>query len=210
MATCKYVYAVGKYAGKQCDIRPGSGDFCYKHKAIAAKTAARKVATEAIAADPIFGGKQGQVAAAGPKKRFSVFNCTINSQKNYSTMSDEEKTRFRDFVDWLFDPSGSTALKFMTDQKAPPGESGQLLPGRGNIVEAKAEHYFEVGDLGKLHAHGQIQVVHTGHITFHANRVRAAAKKILGYTIHWDCQATSDHARAYSEYMRKKVAAVKI
>lgn len=206
-AYCKYIYSTGKYAGKQCDIRPAggtpqqpAGDYCYKHKVIAAKKANRAKATAAISADPIFSSaaEPAKESETNAKKKFSVFNCTINSQKNYATMSAEDKLKFKRFVDWLFLPSGETALKFMTDAKA---------PDMRNILEAKAEHHFEVGDLGKLHAHGQILVTHTGHITFWANKVREAARKILGYTIHWDCQASSNHVAAYAEYMRKKNSA---
>lgn len=187
---CDYIFQKGKKAGSKCVIKPKSpNSLCWRHIKMAETPAPIDLND-----DPIFGsGSTITKDVVAPKKiNYSIWNITINSNRDYTKMSDIDKERFKSFADYLFTPD--TFRRYITDSK--PGD---------NIIEINVEKYFEVGEsVKRLHLHGQLSTKHRGHLRLEANKIRAVAEKILGYKIHLDSVVTSDHVRAYAEYMKKK------
>jgi len=196
-AHCGYVYKSGRHAGEHCEIRPTNGErFCYKHKKAAEKRSVRVHESDALGSDSVFAapGATREPAKAAPKRRFSNWMITINSNQDYSKMSADEKKLFKDFIDYTFDRNN--IVKFLTDTT-----SGN----HDNIVNLMVEHYFEVGPInGRLHMHGLLSVEHTGNFRLEFNRIRDAARRILGRTIHLSAPVSGDQSKAYAQYAQKK------
>lgn len=189
--SCQHVYARGKRLGQQCTVKPKSGNRCWRHPE-------KKIDSINLDNDPVFSAGGPGTKPKQEKVHHSVWNITINSNKTYESMTESQKSDFKDFADYLFDTT--TTRRFLTDAKA--GD---------NIIELKCEKYFEVGDnQHRLHLHGQIMLTHRGHFRLETNKIREFAHRALGYPIHLNAPVGSDHVRAYSEYMAKKANAEQV
>lgn len=197
MANCAHTYATGKHSGKHCDIIPASGKYCYKHKKMHAKQDERKHAVDAIVNDPVF----SNISTGSKKKlRYSNWYITLNSNQVFENMTTEQKKLFKEFCDYTFSREG--IQHFITDTTANDLSA---------IVKLEISHYYENGGTqGRLHLHALLAVEHTGNLRLQANALRAAAKKILGYTIYFNSNVSTDHAKAYAEYIRKNNSSIKI
>jgi hypothetical protein len=193
--SCHHIYLSGRHKGEQCEIVPESGNYCYKHKRDAHK---RPAGAQAIAEDAVFG--HAGAAPVAKKMRYSNWYITLNSNKDISKMTAADKLRFKQFCDFVFTEDG--IKRFITDSTA---------ADHANIVKLEISHYFEAGDeQGRLHMHGLLAVEHTGNLRLEANRIRAAARAALGYDVYFNSPVSTDHAKAYAEYVKKQAAAVKI
>ena len=88
----------GKNKGP-CTTIPREGNYCHKHKKYAVEKEDKSVQIEG---DPIFETK-AQSEPKKPKMRLSVFNYTVNLNKVYEKLSDEEKAKFKKFIEYVFD-----------------------------------------------------------------------------------------------------------
>ena len=118
------------------------------------------------------------------------------SHTNVLSYVKEEKRKFKDVCDWIFDRD--TIIKhYITDSKSPEDP-------QGNIINVTVEHYFEVGsDQNRLHAHALLKIEHTGRLSLEANGIRAFAKGALGYNVYLSCPVSSDPVGAYENYIKK-------
>ena len=101
---CSYVFVKGKNKGP-CTTIPREGNYCHKHKKYSVEKEDKSVQIEG---DPIF-----EKAIAEPKKpkmRSSVFNYTVNLNKVYEKLSDEEKAKFKKFIDMFSTKKGFSIL----------------------------------------------------------------------------------------------------
>ncbi len=199
MQQCSFVINRGAKKGSQCSKRT-RGQYCYKHSTSVAARGVDKAA--GVANDPIFQGPAAQKAdvAAPEKLKSSVYAITLNSNKPYDSMSDSDKQRFKQFVDWVCDENGGL-YDYISDSTSDDP--------RENIKEVICEHYFESGSkLGLVHAHVYLSLVHTGHMRILLDDLRALAKKVFGEKIFIGVIASSNPDVAYRTYIRKNTGRV--
>jgi hypothetical protein len=198
MSTCEYIYKSGRHAGERCEIRPTNGEkMCYKHKKAAEMKSFRAHTADSLIVDPIFAAPGATRPATPPAKhRYSNWMITINSNVSYDKMSANDKKLFKDFIDFVF--SRDNIEKFLTDSTG---------GGAKNIVKLGVEHYFEVApNNGRLHMHGLLSLEHTGNFRLEFNRIREAARRILGRNIHLSAPVSGDQSKAYAQYAAKKAS----
>lgn len=193
MQQCSFVINRGAKKGTQCSTTT-KGQYCYKHKDSVAARGVDKAA--GVANDPIF-HKPAEVAKEEPtvKLKSSVFAITINSNKAYETMSEADKLKFKQFVDWVCDENGGLYDYIHDSTSDDPRE---------NIKELVCEHYFESGTkLGKVHAHVYLSLVHTGHMRILLDDLRCLALKVFGERIFIGIIPSSSPEVAWRNYIRK-------
>ncbi len=199
--TCNYVIGRGKRKGEMCGKRGhGKGGACTEHR----KALEEGPKKRDIAADNVFGSNKPEVAAEpAPKVKSSVWLVTINSQKDLSNMSTEQKIIFKDFAEWIFDKDRFVSY-YLNDLTSPND------PAK-NIKDLSIAYQFEVGgQQGRLHLHAIVNLKHTGHFKFKANELRSFAKSSLGYNVHLDAPVRSDDVAAMSEYVAKSGTVVNV
>ena len=191
--SCNHTFSKGTKSGQTCKKKPrGGATYCYKHSKTTPDKSER---ANAIKDDPIFNNSKTIVTTAAPKERYSVWLGTINSQLDYSKMTDKQKRDFKDFSDYLL--NRDNLIRYLTDAKSPDDVNQ-------NVRELSVEHYFEVGgSQNRLHLHFQLAITHTGHFSLECNKIREIAKKILGYNIYLNAPVQSDPVRAYAAYIKK-------
>lgn len=187
MSTCKHVGKRGAAAGKACKNKATNGDYCRRHK--------KKVVDTDLTRDEVF-GTAGAPAPATPavKFRFSVWKWTVNTNRDLSKMSVEDKKRFKNAIEHIFGEEG--VARYLVD-------STHEEPTK-NIAELKSQWYFEVGsEQHRLHTHGIVALKHTGNYRMAVENVRAVLNGILGGNVHFTATASGDATRAWEAYMEK-------
>ena len=145
--------------------------------------------------DPVFASAYQMTGHKPQKERSSVWLITINTNKAYSTMTEEDKKKFKRFADYLM--SRSHFLQFLRDATSPTNPAA-------NVDDLQLEHKFEVGTkLDRLHLHGLAKLTHHGFYSLQANAIRDFARKALGYTINLQSPVSSDPTQAWRQYMSK-------
>ena len=134
------------------------------------------------------------------KPRSSVCAVTINLNKPYDGLSADEKARFKQFADYLFDKRN--IVKYLTDQTNPSDP-------KKNIDNLQLDYNFEVGRLhGLLHLHGLIRIQHHGFYRLRLNDIREVARRMFGHAIHLNAPVSGDPIAAWQAYMKKGVHSV--
>src|SRR5678809_1257189 len=125
--TCRYTYWKGPKKGQRCTHRPRGSDYCYHHINTAEAAKARgERRVSALDDDPIFNGAGGAGAAddAAPKprpERTSIYHWTINTNQPDEGMSDDDKKRFKSYIDRLM--NNEKILDYVSDRTAPDGRN---------------------------------------------------------------------------------------
>lgn len=200
---CKWIYNKGKHKDKQCEaVTKSETGFCGRHKARGIKKENKVKGAEKISADSIFSDDAKPPSPNKKKQKSSCWMITINSQKNYDNLSDEDKKLFKKFGDFIMNEE---MLKkyYLSDTTSDDINK--------NITSLKVSHYYEVGDeQNRLHLHGLIQLEHTGYFKLFVNRIREFAKKTLGCNIYLSAPVQSDPIKAYEYYIQKQQNSNKI
>lgn len=186
---CTHILEKGKNKGSRCGKNASPGkEKCYIHSK---PTKDREID---LSNDPIFSQKQEQK----PKKdnsKYSIYHITINTNKNYNTMTPEQKEDFKAYSVYLFGEKGF--LKYIKDLTNPESLN--------NILKTKMEYYFEVGSkLHRLHLHAIVKIKHIGYMKFMANELRENSKNMLGYPIHLNSPVSNDAIKSWEKYIQKK------
>lgn len=185
---CEYITSTGK----TCRLNKQNGTpYCNRH-------IVRKRAQVDLAKDEVFGvpEREKPIEPKKDKISYSSFKITINSQKDFSILSTDQKKLFKTFIEFIF--NNDNISMFLTDQ------SNRDDPMK-NIINIELDHYFEVGDSQhRLHAHGFINLEHKGYYRMDVKSIRELSKEILGYTIHIDNQASGNPIRSWENYIKKK------
>jgi hypothetical protein len=198
MNTCAYHYYKGAKKGTRCTTHT-RGQYCHRHAGCAAATGVDKSA--AVANDPVF-----QAAAPSPKSEeklsSSVYAITINSNTAHDKMSEDDKVKFKHFVDYFCD-QGQGMFDFLEDSTADDPHE--------NIKEIVCEHFYESGSkLGLVHAHVYLSIVHTGHYRILLDDLRALGKQVFGQRIFIGVMASSDPNTAWRNYLRKNTGKIEL
>lgn len=200
MHRCGYLHYKGKNRGKPCE-RMTKEERCHKHKNCSTDKSVNKDGTNRLADDPVF-ADLAPAKNAGPKVKSSVFLVTFNRNKTLESMSDEDKKKFRDYIDFVMSKE-NLLTHYLKDT------NGADL--NAVIRNIDVERSFELShDAGLLHAHVYINIQHNGHLTLNIPDMRALARKIFGENIHINVQATSDPTIGYLNYTRKTGTAVEL
>ena len=189
-AQCSHILTTGKNKGAQCTKNASKGeDKCYVHN----KPSTKKEIN--IKDDPIFNDEPKQTKPKPPKtSKYSIYHMTINSNKDYTKMTDDEKIKFKQYADYLF--KGENILKFVKDLSNPENPA---------IEKTKINYYFEVGDkLHRLHLHALVKIKHNGYMKMEANMLRETSKQMLGYAVHINCPVSSNSEKSWEKYISKK------
>ena len=198
---CAYVFGRGNRRGKRCEVHT-KHKWCTDHKTTAQAKGGTKAA--ALQADPILGSGAGGNAPTTPPEKLnsSVYAITINRNKTLNQLSDGEKRKFREFIEYVCDQEQGLYDYVHDSTTDDPRE---------NIREVICEHFFEAGSLnGLVHAHIYLSIVHTGHIRLLVEDIRALARRVFGESIWVQVSATSDPAVAYRNYIRKGTGKVSL
>lgn len=222
---CDYVYLRGVKRGTQC-VDPGNYDGrCCKHKyknkdnnlplSILKNLSLdddlhddpkirAKENTERLKSDDILGDQiQSQDTHDNQKtSSSSIWNFTINTNTNYDSMTNEDKKRFKRFMNYVFSEEG--ILSFLTDIDNPNDPTANL------DEPVKTDYYYENSSKNLLHSHGIIRLVHHGRYKLRYNDIRDIAKVMFGKAIHFNAQVHSDGPDPWEEYMKKCGIAGKI
>ena len=188
---CKHVRKTGKNPGGQCTRKACDkyNGFCYNHK--------KRVVDTDLTKDEVFGQPAGatpEPKASAEKLRFSVWRWTLNSQQDFTKMSADQKLRFKNLIEHIFE--APDVARYLID-------SNNEDPTK-NLRDIKSEFYFEVGgDQHRLHVHGFISIAHTGHYRLGLERVQGTCARVLGHKIHFTAQAAGDPNKAWEMYIQK-------
>lgn len=195
MNRCAHVIWRGQKKGQQCE-RQTTNQFCYKHRNSIAATGKKEKADQELAADPVFGTDHAPAAPKVSQVKSSVYLVTVNLNQALDKISGEEKQKFKDFIEYIFDKD-TLFSDYLLDSN---GHSPQ------EVVESiDIEYHFEVGgSLGRIHAHAYINLQHRGHFTMNIADIRALGRKVFGGNIHVNVQVTSDPTLGLKNYTRKK------
>ena len=190
---CQHIISIGKNKGNQCTKNGihafGTLKYCKKHYDIHSK----KEDIKDINNDPIFNDK---VDTNEPATRKSIFNITVNTNKVYNSMSDDEKKKFKQVVEYVFHKDN--IIKYLKDMTNP--EDATV-----NLVNLQTDYAFEVGgSLNRLHVHGYVDVTHTGIMQLSTHLLRIDLNKYLDTNVHFNVQAQKSPSRiAYEKYIKK-------
>ena len=183
---CSHVGTRGGNADVQCKNRAKLGDYCVKHK---------KREKANLANDEVLNDKVPKEQNAAPNEKFSVFRFTLNSQKDYTKMTTEEKTTFKNALDFVFNEAD--IVKFLIDRTNPED-------AKKNINKLKIDYYLEVGETqGRLHTHGVIDMTHTGNYQLDIVKIRALFEKLIGKNIYFNASASGNAEAAWNQYITK-------
>lgn len=209
---CQFVMTRGRRKGEICNVGARSVNSkgercCYSHSKVVDNSGIHQMVLD----DPLLNGDNGidhsavsSVASSfggvsGSSSRFSVWLITINSQRDFRTMIDSHRSRFRDWCDFLLSPESLGILEYIEDSR-----SSDLTP-YSNIVSVSSDYYFEAGEAaGKLHCHCVLRMEHNGHMGARPNKLRSVSREVFGYNLHYSMYARSDPAASMSRYIQKK------
>ena len=182
--------------GRTCRLNQKVNGYCNKHK----NTIKAKEGYD-LSKDEVFGNPDKKEPEVKKEKvSYSNFKITINSQKDITKMSKEQKETFKKFIDFIFHDDNLEL--FLIDVSNKDGVFND------NIIDITKDYYFEVGDeQHRLHTHAQLNLKHKGYYKFNISAIREMAKKILGYSLHINVQASSDPVAAWNNYIKKKSTA---
>lgn len=196
---CNYKYLQGKKKDTKCNVKVRDGkEYCSKHKKSVEKNIEIKN-NKSINDDPIFNNNvKIPEDASKQKTKKSIFNITINSNKNYYKMSDDEKLNFKKLIEYLFNPESPAILKYLED-------ATNIDDSNSNLKETITDFKFEVSNSQKLHTHAYLDLTHTGFYKINQQKLREVVNKFLGYTTHINIssQKISSNSNSWSEYMAK-------
>lgn len=131
------------------------------------------------------------------KKRSTDVFITLNLNEKFSSMSQEQKERFRDFAKDLFDKKD--ILLYFEDRDSP----GNPLANMDNV---QIDWKPEVGpQKGRLHLHALVAIEHHGFLTFKANELRDAARNLFGHSVYLQCPVSSNQRVRWENYLNKGV-----
>lgn len=194
MSTCSHVILTGKNKGQLCKNKATQSNYCGAHHKMMNKKVDRKKGSQSLHEDAIFRNPNSETKKPKRKIRYSSFLITVNSQKDFQTMTAEAKKEFKDFVDFVFSPD--EIRNFLTDTTSSDVDK--------NIVKLTIEHHFEIGEKnGRLHMHAILNIEHTGNFRLEANNIRQVAQRILGYKIHLDVRGSGNPTKAMEQYASK-------
>lgn len=151
--------------------------------------------TNLLREDPIFNKLvKHEKTKAKVSERSSVFNFTINSNSSYSKMTNEDKLRFKNFIDYVFDED--RVLDFIYDRESPDNP-------RKNIKRVAIDYYFENSGKNLLHVHGLVRIKHHGFLRTKLTELRAFARKVFGKNVHIDLKGETDFNTSWENYIKK-------
>lgn len=189
--TCKFISTRGETKGNRCNLNPRqNSEFCHKHRNSNAAKGKHIDNDDKLKNDPIFNKKKEKVK----NERTSVWSWTINSNTPYDKMNEEEKQRFKDFIDDTMEKDN--IINYIEDKTSDNPSA--------NIDKIKTDHYFEIGPMnGLLHAHGYTKITHHGFLRLKLNELRSDARAIFGKNIHFHFPVSSDHESLWQSYITK-------
>ena len=196
MTNCNHILSAGKNKGDQCPkngIHEFQGQvYCKKHLDMYKKKDNKNTTLEN---DPIF-NDDIQSEPTQPATRKSIFNITINTNKDYNKMSDQEKLKFKKVVEYLF--HRDNIIKYLKDMSNP---SDPMV----NMVDLQTDYAFEIGGkYNRLHAHGYVDTTHMGMMQINQALVRTVINRYLGSNVHLNISAQKSLSRiSYEKYMNK-------
>ena len=186
-----HVGSRGGNADTRCKNGAKLGDYCVKHK----KREKANLANDEVLNDKV------PKEQTSPNTRYSVWKITLNSQKDYSKMTDADKLQFKNALSFIFNETD--IMKYMTNRTNQDAQK--------NIKKLKIDFYLEVGDKqGRLHAHGRIELEHTGNYTLELQKIKAVISKLLGSGIYFNAVGSGDPQKAWADYMAKGNNAKKV
>lgn len=190
---CQYVFKQGRHKGEQCTNGISKfPKYCAKHHRQLENKASNKDLNRQLAEDPIFKSNEP------PKRKTnkSVFLITINTNKDYTKMSNEQKKLFNDFGTWLFGEDHGIK-HFLIDSTNEDNME--------NIIDYDdMSAKYEVGEeFKKLHFHAMVVIEHTGKYQIDTEALRGVANKIFGYTPYINVRGRPDTQKAIIEYASK-------
>ncbi len=211
---CKFIMTRGRRKGEKCGGGARSTNSkgercCYQHSKAVDNSGIHQLLRDDEVVNPDRGVNPEAVSVraetfggtSGDTSRFSVWLITINSQKDFRTMTDSHRARFRDWCDFLLAPESLGILEYIEDTRSADG-SGRP---HGNIVSVSSDYHFEAGEkAGKLHCHCVLRMEHNGHNQFKPNKLRAVSHEVFGYNLHYSVYARSDPAASMTRYIQKK------
>ena len=183
---CAHAGTRGGNTDVQCKNRAKVGDYCVKHKK-------RKKAN--LANDDVLNDKTPKEQVAAPTTPYSVWKITLNSQKDYTKMTDANKLQFKNALSFIF--NDEDIVKYLTDRTNPKD-------AKKNIKKLKIDFYLEVGEKqGRLHAHGLMELEHTGNYTLELQKIKGVISKLLGSGVYFNAVGSGDPQKAWADYMAK-------
>lgn len=219
--TCKWIMKSGPCTGLECG-RNCIRNYCSKHHGMYTRMNAKlDTHRQIIEADKLYGniatpstnpfeadvrqneipdyvqmgGRYAGVITPKKKVKFTTILFTINSQKDASKLSDEDRNKFKSFINKYL--LSDDVFQFFTDDNSKDNV-------KKNIVSVEQKGEIEIGNkVNRYHAHAIIKIEHTGFFHFQPNKFRDFAKKELGYTIHLDSKFGSETSRIWEQYMAK-------
>ena len=193
---CDYILTIGKNKGNHCPYNGihthNDQVYCKKHLD---KFKRDETQTNTINNDPVF-KDNFEPTEEQVKTKKSIFNITINSNKNYYNMTDQEKLKFKKVIEYLFYQDNlKNYLKDMSNPTNP----------LENIINMRSDYKFEVGDkLSKLHVHGIIDITHNGFYQIKTQLMRTVLNRYLDSNVHLNIQAQkSASSSAWDRYINK-------
>lgn len=111
-------------------------------------------------------------------------------------MDDTENRKFKKVIEYLFDKNN--IIKYIKDMSNPSDPTN-------NIVDLQTNFYFEVGGtFNRLHAHGYVDLSHTGLYQVQQGLVRGVLNQYLDSKVHFSISAQKTAARIqWEKYIKK-------
>jgi hypothetical protein len=126
----------------------------------------------------------------GPKLKFSVFRVTLNSNKTFHTMSQEDKSNFKKVAQYLF---SDDIRKFITFQE------GDM----SKIIGTSFHYQFELSEIKEaVHLHGIIKMTHKCKLRLDYSKIKQVIDAILGGS-YLNIVASTDQEAAWLQYVNK-------
>lgn len=197
--SCQFKFKIGAKRGTECGkkLSKKSAEYCTFHIRDIARTG--KLKTNATISDDVVFNNTPAPDIKNRKEKKSIFNITINSNKNYYNMTAEDKTKFKRLIDYLFTGSQPNILKYLFDATEPTNPMT-------NIINFHSGATFEVANSNhRLHSHATLEITHNGFYQIRAPDLRTIINKFLGYVCHINIssQKISTNSSAWADYMRK-------
>ena len=124
------------------------------------------------------------------KLKFSVFKLTLNSNKTYHTMSEEDKKKFKQVAQYMFSDHVKKYLIF---------QEGDL----SKIKETNYHYRFELSEVSDwLHLHGIIKMTHKAKLRLNYVKLKEVFNEILG-GCYLNIVASTDQEAAWLAYINK-------
>lgn len=196
---CNHILTIGKNKGQNCEkngIHEFDGKkYCKKHLD---KYKSNEGNTTTLENDPIFNEQFQEPKEQQDSTRKSIFNITVNSNKNYNNMTDDDKVKFKKVIEYLFHKDN--IIKYLKDMSSP---SDPTI----NIVDLRTDYTFEVGGaMNRLHAHGYVDLTHMGMYQLNQSLMRTVVNRYLGSTVHLNIQAQKSPSRiSWENYLNKNL-----